>query len=193
MFGDRYKVIRQSFAEQFEPDGEAFLYRRDQKGPAIRVNADEHSEFIADFDRAVRNSMWGTVGGTILLLVGGAFLWPRALEHEWTLYVGLVALVTLLVGYQMWARYAPARALRYRVMSSPALDKDEARRKALGKLSYGQLAIGALAVPFMLWNASRAWDIQHGWGRLWIVAGVALFVLIAVQAVRKWWYARTGR
>ena len=95
-------------------------------------------------------------------------------------------LVLAFVLFALWARRAPDRALRGRVPVAPGLSKTERKRLAFARINSGALAIGLLAVPFMLWNASRAWDIQHGWGRLWIVAGAVLFGLIAVQWFRKW-------
>jgi hypothetical protein len=40
--------VRQAFAEQFEQSGANFIYRRSQKGEAIRVSAEERSKFIVD-------------------------------------------------------------------------------------------------------------------------------------------------
>lgn len=64
---------------------------------------------------------------------------------------------------------------------------------AFARTNYGALAIGLPAVLFMLWNASRALDILHGWGRPWIVAGAVLFGLIAVQGFRKWQFEARRR
>lgn len=184
--------LRQSFAAQFEPEqGRSFLYRQDQKGPAIRLNADEHKQFIQDYDRVLRWSFRVVFGGTILIGGGLALALGREIEtRSWILYPPMAALMAGFVAWQIWARYAPARALARRRPVSPALSPADSKGLAMRKLSYGRLAIGALAVPFMLWNASRAWDITHGWGLLWIAGGVALFAIIAVQAFRKWRFER---
>lgn len=180
--------LRQSFAAQFEPEeGRSFLYRQDQKGPAIRLNADEHRQFIQAYDRVLRWSFWIVFGGTILIAGGLALALGREIEtRSWILYPPLIAVAAGFVAWQMWARYAPARALARRRPVSPALSPAASKRLAMHNLSYGQLALGALAVPFMIWNASRGWDITRGWGLLWIAGGVILFAIIAVQAVRKW-------
>lgn len=184
--------LRQSFAAQFEPEeGRSFLYRQDQKGPAIRLNADERQQFIQAYDRAIRWSFWGMFGGTVVVCGALTVALGRQIESRpWILYLPLIGVMAGFVAWQMWARYAPARALSRRLPVAPALSSAASKGLAMRKLSYGQLTIGALAAPFMIWNASRAWDVTQGWGLLWIAGGGAVFVLVVVQAFRKWRFER---
>lgn len=189
-----HQRLKDSFARQFEPEGQGFLYRQDQTGPAIRVNADEHRDFIEGYSRALRLSSWVGVVGT-MLVIGGLTL-ASGIDRRapgWATYAAAAIWIGLFIAWQMWARYAPARALRDRVRTAPALTRAGRKGLAMRNLSYGQLGIGAVAAPFMLWNASRAWDVTQGWGRLWVVAAVAVFVLVVVQAFRKWRYERRER
>ncbi len=186
--------LKAAFVAQFEPDGQGFLYRRNRTGPAVRLNAEEHADFVSGFARSLRLAGWAVFGTTVFVgLTAGVWsAWAGTDVRPWApLGVGVLLLAFALIVLWLWN--APARQLAYRVPTAPGLSRDERRRQALARINYGVLAMGLLAVPFMLWNASRAWDILHGWGRLWIVAGVALFVLIAVQAFRKWRYERAGR
>jgi hypothetical protein len=55
MFGDRhFDRVHQLFAEQFEPDGADFLYRKNMKSAPIRVSVAERDAFVAAFRRACR-------------------------------------------------------------------------------------------------------------------------------------------
>ncbi|CAN5452713.1 hypothetical protein BH10PSE1_BH10PSE1_07040 [soil metagenome] len=186
--------LKASFARQFEQDGQGFLYRKDETGPAIRINAEEQADFISGYSRALKLAGWAmlatiVLGGFATGFYEGAFGADRKI---WGV-TGMAVLLLAFVLFTLWARRAPDRALRYRVPVAPGLSKDERKRLAFAKISYGALAIGLLAVPFMLWNAARAWDILHGWGRLWIAGGAALFALIAVQAFRKWRFESKDR
>ena len=42
--------VRQLFADQFEPEGTGFLYRKSIKGAPIRVTAVERDRFVAAFN-----------------------------------------------------------------------------------------------------------------------------------------------
>jgi hypothetical protein len=182
--------LRASFARQFEPDGQGFLYRKDETGPALRINAQEQADFIAGYARALRRAGWCMVATVVL--GGFATGFYEGVPKVW-MGGGMAVLMLAFVAFTLWARRAPDRALRERIPAAPGLSKVERKRLAFARINYGALTIGLLAVPFALWNASRAWDILHGWGRLWIVAGGVLFVLIAVQAFRKWRFeAREG-
>lgn len=185
--------LKTSFADQFEADGDGFLYRKEQKGPAIRVNAGEREDFIKAYGRALRYSIWVIAVGTVFVIIGTVLLWPEMLDHQWVLYVALFGMVAVAAGFQLWSRYAPARALRDRLPAKPARSNAEITRRSLTKLTYGQLAIGALAAPFVVWNASRRQDVLHGGGLFWTLAGAALFALVAVQAFRKWRFEAKDR
>lgn len=67
---DSWGRLRQTFADQFEQDGANFIYRRSQKGEAIRVSAEERNRFIEQFDKNVRRAKWIIYIGLILVLGG---------------------------------------------------------------------------------------------------------------------------
>ncbi len=50
--------VRDLFADQFEPSGDGFLYRKSMKGAPIPVSRDERERFDADFHRRLRKLMW---------------------------------------------------------------------------------------------------------------------------------------
>jgi hypothetical protein len=190
-----FNHIRHTFAAQFEKDGDGFIYRYSQKGPAIRVSPAERDAFLKQFNRSV----WliiGVILATMLVMIGGLTFYVERLGREppqIVIYLSVAAILaaSLPISYRGWG--APARALKARTPVAQARSSEEYRRLYLGKLSYGQLAFVALfgcVVPFL---ASRRFDVFSGWNRVWFVSGGGLVILCAVQAARKWRIERRDR
>jgi hypothetical protein len=189
MIGDSSLAsLRRSFAGQFEPDGDGFLYRKGMKGPPIRVSAVEMASFEATYLRQVRYAMWSIVPLTLGLV--GLLVWlnpdTESVAANVALYAGVIAILTPPIVLMYRARSAPARALADRRPEGPERSKAEFRRVKLATISYGQLAFAALAGCALVWKQSFRVDVFHGWGELWLAFGAGIIVLAAVQALRKW-------
>jgi tetratricopeptide (TPR) repeat protein len=185
---DGWDRLRQTFADQFEQDGTNLVYRRSQKGEAIRVSADERSKFIDEFDRNVRRAKWIIYVGLTLVFGGivGFSLLRGSNLSEIAIFVGIGLAMIPYFAYYRWAWAAPARELARRTPIAGARSPDEVRRLRFQRMTYGQLAgaaFGGLAIPFI--GISRH-DVFSGWNRLWLVFGGAIILLAAVQAFRKW-------
>jgi len=195
MFGNsrHFDRVHELFAEQFEPDGQDYLYRRSQKGAPIRVSAAERDAFLAAFRRHYARAFWGFLVAIILAIFGMVALMPEAGGPVFETIAGFIVLpsIVLLGVYWLWA--APARALRQRQPVGFERSRDEMRAIKLAKITYANLAVGALAVPLLLLKVAEKSDVLHGWGRLWLLLAGALTVLIAVQAFRKWRSERRSR
>ena len=184
--------LRRSFALQFEPNGIGYLYRRDRRGPALRLSVEEREDFVSGYARAVRVLSWSIVVG--ILAVFGVLAAMGIEDGPVWHRIGVTAVVAVgFMAAHTWIWYAPARVLSYRVPSAPAAPPEDRRALFFARLEYPKLALGLVAAPFMVWSASRVTDILHGWGRLWILAAVALILLVLIQAFRKWRYERTRR
>lgn len=186
---DSWGRVRQTFADQFEQDGANFIYRRSQKGEAIRVSAQERSKFIEEFDRNVRRAKWIIYVGLTLVLGGiiGFSLLRGTDLSQGAILIGIgLAMIPYLAFYR-WAWAAPARELGGRTPIAGERPPDEVRRIRFQRMTYGQLAGaafgGVMMIPFI--RSSRQ-DVFSGWNRLWLVFGGALVLLAAVQAFRKW-------
>jgi regulator of sirC expression with transglutaminase-like and TPR domain/MFS family permease len=180
--------LRKAFADQFEQDGTGFVYRRSQKGEAIRVSAEERRKFVDGFDRNVRRSKWMIYLGLSLVL--GGILALSLLENYEVSQVATFAAFGLAMipyfAFNQWAWSAPARELAGRTPIAGELSSDEVRRLRFQRISYGQLAgvaAGGVAIPFI---GGSHQDLFSGWNRLWLLLGSALVLLAAVQAFRKW-------
>src|SRR6478609_440552 len=74
MFGsDVFDRRRQLFADQFEANGDGFLYRRNCKDAPIPVSAAERDRYIAGFDKFLKYSFWGTIAGTVVIFAALVF------------------------------------------------------------------------------------------------------------------------
>jgi tetratricopeptide (TPR) repeat protein len=183
-----WDAARQAFADQFEQDQSGFVYRRSQKGEAIRVSAEERQKFIDGFDRALSYGMFLMIAGVILIIGGMAVL---STLDGWDLPQGVI--VTVMVAttipyfaYYRWAWGAPSRALGGRTPIASERSRDEVRQLQFQRVTYGGLAAaaaGGLAIPLI---GSSQQDVFSGWGRLWLAGGAALALFAGVQAFRKW-------
>jgi tetratricopeptide (TPR) repeat protein len=185
---DSWGRLRQAFADQFEQDGTNFVYRRSQKGDAIRVSAEERSRFIDEFNRNVRRAKWIIYIGLALVLgaiIGFSLLSGTDLSQT-AMFIGIGLVVIPYFVFYRWAWAAPARELGGRTPIAGERSPDEVRRLGFQRITYGQLAVagfGGVMIPFI--GSSRQ-DVFSGWNRLWLVFGGALVLLAAVQAFRKW-------
>jgi tetratricopeptide (TPR) repeat protein len=185
---DSWDRVRQTFADQFEQDGTSFVYRRSQKGEAIRVSPEERRKFIAEFDENVRRAKWIIYVGLTLVLGGiiGFSLLRGSDLSQAAIFGGIGLVMIPYFAYYRWAWAAPSRELGSRTPIAGERGPDEVRRLRFERIAYGQLAgaaFGGLMIPFI--GSSRQ-DVFSGWNRLWLVFGGGLVLFAAVQALRKW-------
>jgi tetratricopeptide (TPR) repeat protein len=185
---DSWDTTRQMFADQFDQSGTDYIYRKSQKGEAIRISAAERARFVEEFDRNLRRASWIiyvglAVGLGIVLLVsmrGG----PDITKPGMLAAIGLVMIPY--TAYFRWVWGAPARELIGRMPVAGPRSEDEVRRLRFHQLKYGKLgaaAFGGLVIPLV---GSSHGDVFSGWNRLWLALGAATILLAAVQAFRKW-------
>lgn len=184
--------VRQMFADQFEPDGSGFLYRKGMKGPAIRVSEAERDEFIAVFNKRLRYSMWSIVPATVILILLLVWLVPDvdSTAGHVAMWIGIAAILAPFMAGYYWAWTAPARDLVRRPQEGAALSEEEVRHLKFSKMTYGQLGFAVLAAVALVWKVSADTDVLHGWGMLWLIFAGLLIAGAGIQAFRKWHYER---
>ena len=189
MFRDNYREWSgRLFADQFEPDGQNFIYRRSMKGAPIPVSAAERDRYIGVYAKFQKYSFWGTAIGTGVLIISFA-TYAVAIGVEppmMTIYIGLGAIVAVSMAGHYWSWNLPARELRDRGVVGEARSRAETRRLVLARMTYGQIAIGAGAGIFFLLKARSGGDMFSGWNLFWTCFAIAALILSAVQAFRKW-------
>lgn len=179
---------RKTFVAQFAPEGAGFVYRRFQVGAAYRATAAERDAFVADFDRRQRRRKWVFIALLIAMMVGFValvLLFARNATSD-ALTVGFIAAViaagAVFAVSSMRDYTAPARALAERTPISDALSTEERRTVALSNLTWGKLATAAALMGMLI---LRGYPFG-GWNKLWFVLAGAGFLMVAVQAFRKW-------
>ena len=164
--------VRKHFADQFETDGDGYLYRRFSKGAAIRVSAQERDGFVAAFDRTLRRAIWISLGGGIGLGV-------------------VLAVVAGVAGlaWRFWRVYtAPSHDLRHRLPVARERSGADMQRLALARLGYRQLGLGVAGAVVVLAIKIPQWRTTSG--QLWIAFAVATLAVFVVQGLRKRRFAR---
>src|SRR5687768_4350793 len=96
---------RRQFADQFEQDGDQFIYRKSQKGEGYRITAEDRDRFVAEFDRRTRWSMWLLVVGVMLVLgaVGGLSLYSGTDPSKGALFAGMAVAALPYLAHFLWA------------------------------------------------------------------------------------------
>jgi len=180
--------VRDAFAEQFQPAGDGYIYRRSQKGEAIRVTAEERLKFVGEFDGNIRRARWilylGLAAG-----MGGSVLFTL-LSHsdvaEGVIIAGVVIALVPYFVFNRWAWNAPVRELAGRTPVARELSPDEVREMKFRRITYSQLAIAAAAAVAFPFFVGQPAHLLTGWNRLWLAVGAALLAFVALQAFRKW-------
>lgn len=180
--------VEQTFANQFEPDGDNFRYRRWQKSAPVPVTAAEREQFIRQFHRRLRYAGVGIFAATILLIAALVVFSgsDQVGQSDLGVWIGLAIILSLFMSYWFWAYTAPSRALANRTPTGRARSKEEMRRIRLGSVSYGQLAGAAVAAWLMAYFYSRGHNMFAGWYLLWPSFAGAITIASAVQSLRKW-------
>jgi hypothetical protein len=188
MLGNGLDPVRQMFADQFEPSGNGFVYRRYTRDAPIEVSAQERDRYVTTFNQFIKYASRGATGGTVVL-IGGIVAYSFQTGEDISLLALYVGLGLVFVAYMVvyfWVWNIPARELRGRGTAGAARSKAEMRQRALEKMNYGQIGAMLISAAALLIKVSRKEDIFTGWDRLWLVFGVFIAILAMVLAFRKW-------
>jgi hypothetical protein len=186
--GSNFDRSRKMFADQFEPDGQNFLYRKYMRGAPVRVSAAERDRYAATFDRFLKYQFWGMAAGIVVLtasVVSYAVVTNVDLPVM-ALYAGLGAILAAFMAGHFWIWNFPARELRGRPTIADTRSRAEMKRLYLERLTYGQIATAAGAAIVLLLRFRSGGSLLSGWNLLWTGMAAVMLVLCAVQAFRKW-------
>jgi hypothetical protein len=189
MFETRqFKRMRQLFDDQFERSGTGYLYRKNMRSAAVQVSVEERDRFVAAFARTQRRATLALVVATVIAILLLALLVPgdNGRISDLATYGVVSGLIGLFALFWHWTWNAPVRALRGRTPVGLRRTRSETRRVILSRMTWGQLAIGYVAIGYGWWRVAAGHDLLSGWWRLWIAVGVALIGLAAWQAYQKW-------
>ena len=172
------------FAAQFARDGDGFLYRHSQKGPAIAESAEERDALVAAFSRWMDIQMWVVLGGGILAVVLAYVVFPAVDYPMISITIGAgVILAAALIGSKL-AWDAPARALSARAIVAPALSRAEARSLAIAQTTWIQVVLPVIWSTYFLARYALLGQAER-WAPMWLVFGLAGLAVAALLAYRK--------
>jgi len=185
------------FAEQFEPNGEGYLYRRSRKAAGIRVTSEERDRFVREFVDKLRGSQWVLYAATGILMIGLVVLAKSRSAISLSSVPSLIGIVAaalvLSIPYAArcwWIFGAPARELRGRAPVVAKRSPEEIRDYRLEKLTWGHLGLATLVSAFLALPRVRREQLFPGWNHFAFWTAMVLFVLVAIQAFRKWRFDR---
>lgn len=182
----------EAFSSQFSVEADHIVYRRGMKGAPVRVSAEERDRFITSFNRSYRYLIWGGSIGAGAVLLG---IMIYAVLQGWELSqlqitaMVVLALAPLGIGV-FWIWNAPARALDGRATLGRPLSKDEFQRRAFARMPWINFLIMPPMMGLLYLKVTGGTALLAGWNALWSALLILFFILVAVQAWRKWRWSR---
>jgi len=186
--GTGFDSLRAQFAEQFEPDGAGFLYRKFSRSAPVRVTAEERQRFIAAYERFTKFAWWGLIAGSILLIAALASVTAETPNDisKYGDYAAPAILVAIFLIINHLAYSAPARALRERMPVGEPRSRTEMQQRGLQKLTYGHaIIIGGVAI-YCLFKAENQGVLFSKENAFWIAMAAFSLVVSVFIAIRKW-------
>ena len=190
-FGPDTSSMVAAFSAQFESDSKGgYLYRHGEQGAAIPVTAAERDRFVATFERQSRRWLLGLLVATTAAIIATVIIATALHLNQASRNVTIAAMVVVLVAaILMWSYRAydmPRRALASRASTGIVRSREEARKIARKRQSWGQI-LGVFTTVVMIVAAQALrHDVLHGWGRLWLLFLAFGIVGSGYAAIRKW-------
>lgn len=191
MFGSQIEPIIESFAAQFEGDGDrGYIYRHRGWGAGVGVSQAEYQGFVAEYRRQVRRWFVGLGVFTVAAILGFAAMQTMLRLASGTTQAALIATILIVsavaVGGTMYAREAPRRALTDRKAVGAERSREEANAIAIARQSWVQIATYFVGTIIVFAVEAHKHDILHGWYRLWWLFLAFGAVCCGYAALRKW-------
>ncbi len=184
---------RHAFSMQFEEEGDGFLYRQGQSGPAYPLSTEERDGFVRRYTIQIYASAFLLVAGLLatVFAVGTYTEQMDAPPPDETIVTGLIITAVIwVIGYFILAQRiwtAPGRALSRRAAVRMDRGSEATAQAKYSKISWSQLALGGAAVGFLTFKFSQKYDLTQGPGLIFtglIAVGAIVLVYQIVQKLR---------
>jgi len=185
---------KQLFEAQFEPYRQGYVYRKNMKGPAIPVTADERNRFVGNYVRFNRYGVWTMVAAmTVLAFIATA--WSTAMDiavSDGMIFGAIIVLAMVFLAVHRWFWTAPAREVALRTPISEERSRSDAKRVMLKRTPYRYIIGMAVVSIWAALDSATRHGWTSGWGRLWLVLAGLFVVGFSLQILRKWRLDRAG-
>lgn len=188
-----YNAPHERFVDQFELDGDDWLYRYNNVGPAYRVTDSEKDDFVVAFDRREKWSFWIGLPLLLGLLMIAFFVLPSGTlrgSSAASIFIGPLLGFAWRASSTFMAFRAPVHGLRDRTPVAPRLSNTERRRIELDQISYMDVAGAAFAGILMLVLVASFGLPTRPMERLSLIFFPVLLLWAIIQGTRKWLAAR---
>jgi protein-S-isoprenylcysteine O-methyltransferase Ste14 len=190
MLGGNNDYAKKLFADQFEPNGEIYVYRKSMKGAPVPVTAIERDRYLKNFGRAKGYLMKVFVLSLIVFSIFVAVFVPPAMSDTYITVGVSTGCAFFMVGW-LWLWAAPARELRARAPVGEARSKEEKMRVFLTKTPYSQFAVFAFALLAIVWRNVDWKNWSVGKNLLWLLGGaVVAAAAMGHRVFQKWNYEK---
>jgi hypothetical protein len=182
--------MRESFASQFTTDRDIIVYRKYGNGEGVIISAEEHEQFLKQFDKYLFRThlkLFGLIN--FVLFVSSALVLGLKFPIDWFFGIFLPPLF-LVMAWFLKANHralgAPALQLADRLPAAPSLDPLEARRRWLKNRDWSTFALGP-AAALLIGYKTKFYEAPFALSNVfWTAMIAAILGLFGVQAVRKW-------
>jgi len=183
-------LIKKTFSDQFEQQGDHLLFRKNLKAAPIEVTAAERDFLVQQFDRHVLWLCILTAALTVLVIVAGAVFAIQAKvgfsQPAAFLCVALILAPVMVVG--VWAWNAPDRLIAGRLSVGPARSPEAMKRLGMARLTWPRLGGVALLGLFLLLRVDWHKNLAAISNLEWLLMSAFLVGVSLVQSVRKLLY-----
>jgi hypothetical protein len=185
---------RHAFSQQFEAEGQGYLYRLGQRGAAYLVSDEERNTFVNRYTFQIYGLAFLLVGGIlgIVFAVGTYTDQMASPPSDETIVTDIIAcFAALIVLYFMvaqWIWKAPARALSRRSAVRMDRSTEAAVEAKYSKISWGQLGLGVFAIGFLIFKFGQKYDLTQGPGLIFtglIALGSIILIWQIAQKLRR--------
>ena len=192
IFKNNIDYLEQLFLDQFEQDGDRFLYRRYGRGAPIPVTIEEREEFRLQYRMASRRMIWGAVLIICAAIAFGSWIAPEFIDDGPGIMVICLGAMGVIAVLSVRNSTAPARALERRSPVGIEISKEEWRSRHFAATSWKLL--GALFLFSTIVCVSLLWrsEFEEWSDYLWTIGSGGLSILGARALWLKYRLARSS-
>jgi hypothetical protein len=175
------------FEDQFEAEGDGYLYRKNSVGAPIRVTTAERDRYVNLFSRSLKRATWGmriSVAALLIAIVVCDVIESRK-PSDFYLYAGSVVIIIFYVVFVRRARNFPTRELRERYSIGEPRSKAELRERMTANIDYWTIAMIAAFGVLVAAGAVHKYGLQSFEGVAALAYCTFMLVCSAIITLRK--------